>query len=167
MIESPIEMKVLSTTHCNMPRTASRLRMRRCALALFLSLPTAPLWAATCNVSTQGVSFGAYDVFSTQQLDGAGTIGVSCDVSTTHSISLSPGAGSYAGRTMASGAHTLTYNLYRDATRTSVWGDGTSGTATVGGTATSESISLYGRIPAQQNKPVGSYSDSITVTLTF
>jgi spore coat protein U-like protein len=38
---------------------------------------------------------------------------------------------------------------------------------TVSGTGTSSDFTVYGRIPARQNASVGSYSDTITVTITF
>lgn len=136
-------------------------------LSMALAMTTQQGWAATCSLSVQGVSFGSYDTFSNAALDSTGDIGVSCDVSTPYTIALSPGGGSYALRVMSSGAHTLNYNLYTDATRTTVWGDGTGGTATVGGSAASANYTVYGRISASQNAYVGSYSDIITVTLNF
>lgn len=47
------------------------------------------------------------------------------------------------------------------------WGDGSPGTATVNGSGTTHTFTVYGRIPARQNAVVGSYSDTITVTITF
>jgi len=70
-------------------------------------------------------------------------------------------------RQMQSGAYSLTYNLYTDSLRSIIWGDGTSGTMLVGTTGTSATYAVYGRIPAAQDLPAGSYNDSITVTLTF
>lgn len=136
-------------------------------LAVALAITAQQGWAATCTVSAQAVSFGSYDVFSNQSLDSTGNIGVTCDVSSAYTISLSPGGGSYTSRSMASGANNLNYNLYTDATRTIVWGDGTGSTATVNGSGTSGSHTVYGRIPARQNAYVGTYSDVITVTLAF
>lgn len=147
-------------------------RSNRAALApwLFavaLAMTARQGWAVQCDPSAQGVSFGSYDTFSNQPLDSTGNIGVSCDVSASYSIALSPGGGSYASRAMASGAYTLKYNLYTDATRTTVWGDGTGGTATVNGSGTTADYTVYGRVPAGQNAYVGSYTDTITVTVTF
>lgn len=145
------------------PRAALLSRL----LAMALAMSAQQAWSATCTLNVQGVSFGTYDTFGNVAVDSAGNIAVSCDVATAYAISLSPGGGSYASRAMASGAHTLNYNLYSDAARTIVWGDGTGGTATVSGNATSANHTVYGRIPPAQNAYVGSYSDSITVTLTF
>jgi spore coat protein U-like protein len=113
------------------------------------------------------VSFGGYDPFNSQSLDGTGTIAVSCDVSAPYTVALSPGNGSYSSRTMMSGANRLDYNLFTDATRTGIWGDGAGSTATVSGSGASGNHTVYGRIPARQNAYVGSYSDIITVTVTF
>jgi len=136
-------------------------------LAVALAMTAQQGWAATCSLSAQGVSFGSYDVFSNVALDSTGNIDVTCDVSSSYSISLSQGGGSYALRAMANGAHRLDYNLYTDATRTTVWGDGNGNTAIVSGSGTTGNHTVYGRIPARQNAYVGGYIDTITVTLTF
>jgi len=70
---------------------------------------------------------------------------------------------------MKSGTHALAYNLFLDATRLTIWGDGSAGTGTVSGVGTGANINtpVYGRIAARQNAFVGTYSDVITVTITF
>lgn len=135
-------------------------------LGLLLAGSTQPAWA-DCTVTTTGLVFGAYDPFAAQPVDGAGSVLVDCTSAVSYVISLSAGAGSYALRTMLSGSDRLDYNLYGDSTRTSVWGDGSAGTVTVAGNATSANHTVYGRIPARQNVRAGSYADSIVVTLTF
>ena len=74
-------------------------------------------------------------------------------------IALSPGSsGSYSGRRLRSGGNTLAYNLYTDATYTTVWGDGSSATQLVSsgvtldllGLAPAQVFSVYGRIPGRQ-----------------
>jgi spore coat protein U-like protein len=72
---------------------------------------------------------------------------------------------------MVNGTDRLFYNLYRDAARTTIWGDGTNGTQSyfIGNPANNQDISvaIFGRIPASQNVKVGAYTDTITVTLSF
>ncbi len=136
-------------------------------LAVALAMTAPQGWAATCSLNVTGVNFGGYNVFSNVALDSAGNIGVSSDVSAEYTIALSKGGGSYEQRVMSSGAYSLNYNLYTDAARTGVWGDGNGGFAIVSGSGTSVNHVVYGRIPARQNVTVGSYSDSIIVTLTF
>lgn len=68
---------------------------------------------------------------------------------------------------MTSGLHQLLYNLYTNATLTTVWGDGTGQSATVGDTQSVANYTVCGRIPARQNAHVGVYNDTIVITLTF
>jgi spore coat protein U-like protein len=123
--------------------------------------------AAGCSVNTLGVNFGVYDVFSSQPADISGSITVSCAASTGYSVGISTGFGSYSVRIMTNGQYTLSYNLFTDAARTSIWGDGTGGTATVNATDTGNTYSVYGRVAPRQNVAVGDYNDLVTVTVTY
>ncbi|GAB3470382.1 spore coat U domain-containing protein [Azotobacter salinestris] len=125
--------------------------------------------SGACNVEAQSVAFGNYDIFDTAPLDGVGNVQVSCDDETpSYVISLSSGAGDYSQRQMTSAGHILVYNLYSNASRNSIWGDGTGGTAQIGGsTSGTVNHTVYGRIPARQNAHVGIYTDSIIVTVNF
>lgn len=96
-----------------------------------------------------------------------GTVEVSCGASASYTISLSAGFGTFASRVMTGGASQLDYNLFTDSQRVTVWGDGTAGSTTVSATGTGASYTVYGLIPARQNVPAGSYSDTITVTVTY
>ena len=136
------------------------------AVAGVLTAIAAPASAATCTVSPQGVSFGAYDTLGAAPLDGVGNINVSCDAPVSFTVSLSAGGGSYEQRLMAGGASQLGYNLYTDATRTAVWGDGI-GSGNVSATGENVDLSVYGRIPARQNVPASAYSDMIIVTVDY
>ncbi|HZZ92374.1 MAG TPA: spore coat U domain-containing protein [Usitatibacter sp.] len=143
--------------------------MKRAGAIFFLVsiLRVVPSAAAQCNVGAQGVAFGTYDVFSSQGVDSTGNIAVTCDVSTPYAIAMSPGQGTYALRSMASGTYRLGYNLFTDASRATVWGDGTGGSSTVSGSTAAANYTVFGRIPARQNAHVGAYADSVTITLTF
>jgi spore coat protein U-like protein len=132
-----------------------------------LALICSSSWAATCTVSTSGIAFGGYDPFVAQDVDSVASIGVTCDESTAYSIALSTGAGTYEQRVMTSGLHQLLYNLYTDATLSTVWGDGTGHSAMVGDSQLQATHTVYGRIPARQNPQVGVYGDTIVITLTF
>ena len=133
---------------------------------LFLALAS-PVLPADCTVNAQSVAFGSYDVFSAQALDGTGNVSVNCSPSAGYTVSLSSGGGSYSQRQMASANDVLNYNLYTSASRSTVWGDSTGGTSTVGGNGESANHTVYGRIPAGQNRKAGSYGDTIIVTVTF
>jgi spore coat protein U-like protein len=131
----------------------------------------------TCALSVvTDVAFGTYDPFNATALDTNGQLNVTCSGSgntPTFTVSLNTGnLGSYTPRRMSSGPETLNYNLYINTARTTIWGDGTSGTSVVSETRNCKNAGcnyiVYSRIPAlQTTAAVGAYSDSITVTLTF
>lgn len=158
-------------------RRADQLRSRRpgatriylILLACVLAVGVPAAWSASCSVSTSGLNFGTYDVFSTLNDDVTATITVSCTKNKPYSISLSSGSGTFGSRTLTGALGALSYNLFLDSTHLTIWGDGSSGTGTFSGTGTGANIGtpVYGRIPARQNVRVGSYSDLITVTVTF
>lgn len=139
---------------------------RWCGLALMFWAGMA--WGS-CTVSVNAVDFGIYDVFASTDSDSTGNIEVTCDVSTNYTLSLSAGNGTYSERLMASGTHTLIYNLYTDATRSVIWGDGSSSTSVVDGSSagTAQNHTVYGRIPARQNIHVNTYTDAVVVTVEF
>lgn len=140
---------------------------------LMWALLLAPGFAhAACSVAPTSVAFGVYSPFNVAPTDTAGTLRVSCDTATVgYTLLLSPGgAGSYLPRRLDGGVYTLAYNLYTDALRTIVWGDGSGGTTTLSGAfALPGAIdhTVYGRMPAQQNVGAGAYTDTLTVTLNF
>jgi spore coat protein U-like protein len=147
--------------------SSARRLARSSLLALSLILAVPPSWAA-CTVGAIGVIFGSYDIFDNVALDSAGRVDVTCDVGTvSYNIALSPGSGSYATRTMTGAGSLLNYNLFADPTRLIVWGDGTSGTSSVPGVGLGANHTVYARIPSRQNVPVGTYADTVVVTLTF
>lgn len=124
---------------------------------------------ATCVVSATSVAFGSY---STTQLDSTGQVTVICVNGTSYTVALDAGAGSgasVASRKMTGpSSQTLTYSLYHDSSRSSVWGD-VVGTNTIASTGTgiAQVITMYGRIPASQYPSFGVYTDTIAVTLTY
>lgn len=139
-------------------------------LAALLVVLSAAAARADCTVSVGSMAFGAYDVFSSTPLDTVATITYTCSTpATAPTMSISRGgATSFSPRQMLNGASALNYNLYLDAARTQIWGDGSAGTSTYSCSMGSGlSVSVYGRIFAQQNLPVGSYGDSLVVTITF
>jgi spore coat protein U-like protein len=124
-----------------------------------------------CTVSATNHAFGAYTPSAVPPTDATSTLTVNCTVGAGYNVGLDAGTGSGATvttRKMTSGANTLNYSLYQDALRSTVWGN-TVGTDTVAGIGTGLNVghTVYGRIPASQNVAAGSYSDTITVTVTF
>jgi len=128
---------------------------------------------AACNVSASTLNFGTYNPTSATALTGSSTLSIYCTSGSpyTASLNLGSGGGAFTGRTMLSGSDTLTFNLYRDSSYSQVWGDGTGSTFTVAGTGsgllTANTVTVYGQIPISQDKPVGTYTSTITVTVSY
>ncbi len=144
------------------------------ALALTAALTPAAAAPSSCTITTvSNVAFGTYNVFSGSPLDSAGIIRINCTKKAKSvTVDLTKGnAPTYSPRQMRKGAETLTYNLYLDAARTIVWGNGTGGTSQYGPTNppddTDIDLTLYGRVPSGQDLSGGSYSDNITATVNF
>ena len=142
--------------------------MRLLRVLLFTALvSTSQAASAVCWIAATGPSFGAYDPLSPSPVDAAGNVQYLCTSPVRVGISAG-GSGTFASRTMQSGASSLAYNLYSDAARTQVWGDGTGGSgAPTVAAGLFQSVPIYGRIPAGQDVGTGSYSDSLVVTFTF
>ncbi len=125
--------------------------------------------AAACTVSATSAAFGTIDPLVNTETLSTATVSVSCPESTSYTVALGPGNGTIENRLMVSGTHELSYNLYTDASRSIIWGDGTGGSSTVSGTADSSGTdhTVYGHVPWQPSAVPGTYSDSIVVTATF
>ncbi|MBL8550612.1 MAG: spore coat U domain-containing protein [Hyphomonadaceae bacterium] len=126
---------------------------------------------ASCIVSAVDLPFGAYDPTSATPLDQATTVAVTCTNGTGYTVGLDKGEGtgaSIASRRMQdAGANQLVYSLYKDAGRSSLWGD--SGGQTVSGTGTGaqQTLDVYGRVPIHQAAIAGAYEDTVIVTVTY
>jgi spore coat protein U-like protein len=137
------------------------------------TFPVSAVINSACSVTASALSFGAYNPTSGSPLDGTSAISVYCTVGSAYAVALDvgTGGGAYAARTIANGANVLDYNLYTSGAHTTVWGDGTGSTSTVAGSGsgllTASTQTVYGRVSALQDKPAGTYTSTITVTVTF
>jgi spore coat protein U-like protein len=63
----------------------------------------------------------------------------------------------------------LTYELYSDAGRTTVWTDSGGGLYAPGAAAskTARNFTVYGRVASNQDVAAGSYSDTVVATVNF
>lgn len=129
---------------------------------------------SVCTISTSPLAFGNYNSVTGEAVNGTGTVSVTCTNGSAATVTLGQGANFDTGSTdaiplrrMTDGSHFLSYQLYSDSGRTTVWGN----TAPTGeahtGTGTLTALTVYGRINASQNAFAGSYTDSVVATITF
>jgi spore coat protein U-like protein len=158
-----------------------------CALAAVAAGPSAATTAtgsfqvtanvvSACAVSASVLNFGSsIDPLSAgTPLDGSSTISVQCTNTTPYAVALNAGgnaggASNFTARAMRNGSNSMGYQLYIDSARSTVWGDGTASSSTVSGTGSgsTQSLSLYGRVPSLAGAVPGLYSDTVTVTITY
>jgi spore coat protein U-like protein len=162
------------------------MKIWNAAAALALTVLWAPMaHAATtvnCTASASGIAFGIYNPLSPVADTSTGTVNVTCvghgtgSANVTVNVTLSAGlSGSYATRKMFSGVNTLNYNIFWSTAYNQIIGDGSGGSfagsagpfVVPAGGSNLATGTFYGRIPASQDVAPGSYSDVITVTVTY
>jgi spore coat protein U-like protein len=149
--------------------------MIRTLLLALLVLAARPAAAGVCSVtSVAAVTFGTYDVFEAAPLSFAGSVTYECsDVDPSDRVVIEiSGLGNGSGpRSMVGASGSLSYQLYLDAARTMVWGNGAGASGTYGPVLPVDGspvvVPIYGRVPARQNVAAGAYEDSLVVTLNF
>jgi spore coat protein U-like protein len=121
--------------------------------------------------STTDLDFGTSGFLLTS-VDAQSTIQVQCTNTTPYNVGFDKGVNgsSVTARQLKGGPsnETISYAIYTNAGRTTNWGN-TVGTDTVTGTGngTPQTIQVYGRVPAQTTPTPGTYTDTITVTVTY
>lgn len=160
---------------------AGRAVRRRLFLAVLVLFLPAAAHAATCTVSATPISFGTYIPSNAGPTDDTARVQVTCTAinqTVSYTIALNAGlnsGGSFANRRMSNSGFVLLYQIYTTAARTTVWGDGTGGTSIVSDSYNCgrcnnrrRNYTTYGRLPGLQWAAApGSYSDTITATVTF
>lgn len=156
--------------------------LRTLAAAAIAAAPFAAA-AKSCSVAPGLMSFGLYDTILATSTDTTVIVLVSCTpglsdpLTTPYTITIA-GTGN-AGDTVravsnGSGSQ-LYYQMYKDAARSVVWGNGGSSGSGVTGSVTSSAPlapaqrmhSAYARMPGRQNAPPGIYSGTLLVTVDY
>ncbi|MET0209862.1 MAG: spore coat U domain-containing protein [Burkholderiaceae bacterium] len=130
---------------------------------------------SACAVSAATLNFGAAidPTAAALPLDASTTMTVMCTATTPYSVALNAGANAggasnFGARSIKNGSHTLGYQLYLDGTRSTVWGDGTASSLLPGvGIGSNQTLTIYGRLPSLVGAVPGTYTDTVTVTITY
>jgi len=157
---------------------------RACLLAILCVLIILPESASAappkCRIDITAVNFGVYVPGSPTDVDANGEIRVRCrgkgkggkGQPNSYILRIDGGqTGNPAGRAMRSAAVNLFYNLFSDAARFVIWGDGSAGTSPVtqviSGRKYDKRHAVYGRVFVGQYPDTGSYADAPVVTIEF
>jgi spore coat protein U-like protein len=127
-----------------------------------------------CTITLNDINHGTVTTLTTNNDAVSAGDNITCSFADAYSIgfNVGTGGGTYATRTLANGTNSLNFNVYSDAARTVVWGDGSGGSAAKTGTSTggnvADPLTVYSRVfGPQTGKPEGTYSSTITATATF
>ena len=149
--------------------------MRRAELALAAACCLAPgsAWAL-CQALVTGMNFGAYSVFDPAPLRSTATITLTCDQVPPPRVTVAVGPSANTGLVLqralrgGSGAETVAYNVFQDASLNVIWGDGLSGGSTqsvVVPRNLPRVLTVYGAVPPRQDAGTGQYFDQLPVSL--
>ena len=129
---------------------------------------------AACTLVASPLDFGVVNTL-TANIDRTTSLGLNCTTGAPYLLRMNGGtvAGNPAARRMgASGVApgVIDYQLRHSGANGPLWGDGTPGTTVLPGTGTgtSQTVTVYGRVPGgQPPAPVGTYSDTVTVSVEY
>jgi spore coat protein U-like protein len=128
---------------------------------------------AQCLInSTNTLTFPTSGVLiTTGNYDATTTFVVQCTNTTPYTIALDKGTttgGTTTTRLMTNSGTggTVKYTLWQDAGHSTNWDD-TSSLVNSNGTGDPQTFTVYGRVPAQTTPAPATYTDTITVTVTY
>lgn len=124
--------------------------------------------ASACSVSATDLAFGTYD--SVLGTNGTSSITSNCTLATSYTLALDFGGAADVNSRVMDGpnSETLSYQLTQDVAGLIPWGTVADGDeVSLVGTGLDVVTTVFGQIASGQNVEAGSYTDTITVTLTF
>jgi spore coat protein U-like protein len=140
-----------------------------------VDLPIAVTVANNCTITAVAVGFPNYDPISTHAStpddSTSGSVTITCTKGAATTIGLSLGA-NFTGtqaRMLNGAANYLNYGLYQDAGHTTAWGNAGASlfTPPVAPSKDARTYPVYARIPAGQDVPAGTYTDTVTASVNF
>lgn len=122
---------------------------------------------ASCDFSANALAFGTY---TGALLNATSSLTIQCTNTTAYTVGLNAGTSTGAAVTSrmltGPGGMKLAYSLFYDSGHTQNWGL-TSNTVAGTGNGTAQTLSVYGQIPGGTSANPGTYSDTITATISY
>ena len=140
---------------------------------------TATVVPMCTNLTATDMAFGNYNTFSSTAGQANSTVSFQCTIGSQPEMQVGFGSNASGNqRRMASGTSYLSYGIYQEqsfAEQFLPWVSyyvsqaGTTSSITPAPLTSSSpvNVTLYGQLPALQDVPVGSYSDTVQVTLEY
>ena len=123
---------------------------------------------STCLISASSMSFGTY---TGAAAPSTSTVTVTCTNTTPYTVGLNAGTATLATVTTRQmtgpSSALLNYALYSDSARTVNWGNTTGSWVSGIGSGSAQGLTVYGQAAAGQYVTPGSYTDTITATVTY
>ena len=132
----------------------------------------------SCTITAGAMTFVSYNPTAAADNDATATITSTCTTGGAAVITMGEGGRAQVGstatiplRAMFNGSEgtpeDLLYHLYSDSAGGTVWGNTAETGKAITADGTAQAFTAYGRIPKNQTVGAGSFSDSVTVTLTY
>jgi spore coat protein U-like protein len=126
-----------------------------------------------CRIDLTPLRFGSYDplgMHSNAYLDASTDILLTCTRNSRATVVMDEGRGSAPGRDsrgLLFGNDRLDYQIFTNSERTEIWGRGSRAVHVSSQQSARQRLTVYGRIPAGQEVPSGTYFDVVTATVDF
>lgn len=120
----------------------------------------------SCSVSAGGdLAFGSY---IGTELDATTTVSITCTNGGAYTVGLDNGLHPLSTqRRISNGTNYLNYELYSDSGMTAPWGNVSGSWVSGTGTGSAQVDTVYGKLDSGQALNVGTYTDTVTVTVTY
>jgi spore coat protein U-like protein len=124
-------------------------------------------------VSSTNLDFGTVYETLSNNVDATAAIAVTCNGSqggnTPYYVFLDNGLNPNGDQRRMKGPNNsfLNYELYKDTARSIRWGNTTSTGAQATGNGQPQTMTVYGRVPAQAVPAAGKYTDTVVITLSY
>ena len=154
----------------------NRMPKHHAAVLMLLAWSMAGYAHGGCTTSFSGMAFGAYPTLVLADVTSAANIDVICQGvqgGSSYTLALGPSTDGVGNRISTRylvntlGGDLMAFNLFTDANRTAVWGDGVTGALIHGNldaVGSQSSVPVYGKIPAGQHTlRAGSFLGSMTI----
>lgn len=126
---------------------------------------------ATCSLTAADMSFGNYSGLA---INASAALSITCTNGAPYTIGLSAGLTNDTAnntRQMLNSSNSsslLSYGLYQDSGSATPWGDATGALVSGNGAGTTQTITVYGKVPeGQLMSKTGTYSDTVVATINY